>query len=260
MIKKGDKVIVKVGTSTLTYDTGMLNILKIENLCKVIADFQNRGIKVILVSSGAVSAGKSKVKFLGGESDVAIKQAAAAVGQSELMNIYSRNLSLYGHTVAQILLTKDAIDNSERYEQAKNTFELLLDNGVIPIVNENDSVSCEGIKFGGNDILSAYVAVITKADLLINLTDVDGLFDKDPRTNKDAKLIEKVTNLNDVLNLAQGAGTERGTGGMRAKILAAKLAGDAGVPTFVANGSDVEILYSILNGEAKGTYFVPEVK
>ncbi len=260
MIKKGDKVIVKVGTSTLTYDTGMLNISKIENLCKVIADLHNRGIKVILVSSGAVSAGKSKVKFLGGENDVSLKQAAAAVGQSELMNIYSRNLSLYGHTVAQILLTKDAFDNKDRYDQAKNTFNVLLDNGVIPVVNENDSVSCEGIKFGGNDILSAYVAVIVSADLLINLTDVDGLFDKDPRSNLDAKLIEKVTNLSEVENVAKGAGTLRGTGGMQAKIMSAKLCGEAKIPMFIANGQDPAILYDIVNGEAKGTYFVPEEK
>ena len=256
MLKKGDKVIVKVGTSTLTYDTGMLNISKIEKLCKVLADIHNRGIKVILVSSGAVSAGKSKVNF-GNDNTIELKQAAAAVGQSELMNMYSRNFTPYGHTVAQILLTKDAIDNKERFDHAKKTFELLLDNGVIPVVNENDSVSCEGIKFGGNDILSAYVAIITKADLVINLTDVDGLFDSDPRKYQNAKLITTVSNYNEVEKLCSGAGTKRGTGGMQAKLISARMAGEAGVPTFVANGENPEILYDIINGNAKGTYFVP---
>jgi glutamate 5-kinase len=193
----------------------------------------------------------------GSENSIELKQAAAAVGQSELMNIYSRNFTPYGHTVAQILLTKDAIDNSERFEHAKKTFELLLDNGVIPVVNENDSVSCEGIKFGGNDILSAYVAIITKADLLINLTDVDGLFDSDPRSNPNAKLITNVTNFSDVENLGSGAGTLRGTGGMQAKLISAKMASEAGVPTFVANGLNPEILYDIIDGKAKGTYFAP---
>ena len=254
MIKKGDKIIIKVGTSTLTYDTGMLNLLKIESLCKVLADLQNRGIKIILVSSGAVSAGKSKIKF-GNDDCIEVKQAAASIGQSELMNIYGRNFSLYGHTVAQILLTKDAIDNAERFEHAKKTFELLLNNGVIPIVNENDSVSCEGIKFGGNDILSAYVAIITKADLVINLTDVDGLFDSDPRTNPDAKLIKEVTDFSEVEKLGSGAGTKRGTGGMQAKLISARMASEAGVPTFVANGENLNILYDIIKGEAKGTYF-----
>ena len=234
-----------------------MNILKIESLCKVIADLHNRGIKVILVSSGAVSAGKSKINFEGSDS-IEVKQAAAAIGQSELMNIYSRNFSLYGHTVAQILLTKDAIDNVERFEHAKKTFELLLDNGVIPIVNENDSVSCEGIKFGGNDVLSAYVAIITKADLVINLTDVDGLFDSDPRLNANAKLIKTVEDYNEVEKLCSGAGTKRGTGGMQAKLISARMAGEAGVPTFVANGENPSVLYDIVKGEAKGTYFVPK--
>lgn len=258
MVKKGDKVIVKVGTSTLTYDTGMLNIMKIESLCKVLADLHNRGIKVILVSSGAVSAGKSKVKFLGDTSDISLKQAAAAVGQSELMNIYSRNFMLYGHTVAQILLTKDAIDNKERYAHAENTFRLLLENGVIPVVNENDSVSCEGLKFGGNDILSAYVTLITKADLLINLTDVDGFYDKDPRIDKSAKLIEKVTDINAVKKSAFGSGTDRGTGGMQAKLMAAEMVGNIGVPMFIASGEDPNIIYDIIKGDAKGTLFVPQ--
>lgn len=254
MIKKGDKIIVKVGTSTLTYDTGMLNISKIEQLCKVLADVKNRGIKIILVSSGAVAAGKSKVSFEG-EDGIAVKQAAASIGQSELMNMYSRNFSPYGHTVAQILLTKDVVENQERFNHAKNTFNLLLDNGVIPIVNENDSVSLEGIKFGGNDILSAYVAMITKADLIVNLTDVDGLFDSDPRLNPSAKLISNVYNYQEVESLCTGAGTKRGTGGMQAKLISAKLAGSVGTPTFVASGSNPAILYDIINGTATGTYF-----
>ena len=258
MIKKNDIVIVKVGSSTLTYDTGMLNIIKIESLCKILSDIQNRGVKVILVSSGAISAGRSKVKFFGDKNDVALKQAAAAVGQSELMNIYGRNFTLYGHTVAQILLTKDAVDNSHRFEQAKNTFEMLLKHGIIPIVNENDSVSCEGIKFGGNDILSAYVARITGADLLINLTDVDGLFDCDPRSNEKAKIIPVVENLSSVENLGGDAGTDRGTGGMHAKLEAARIASEAGVPMFIANGNDPTILFDILNEEAIGTLFLPK--
>ncbi len=259
MIKNAKKIVIKVGTSTLTYDTGLLNIRKIEKLCNVICDLQNSGKKIILVSSGAISAGWSKIGLASRPTTTEERQAAAAVGQNELMNFYDRNMEKYGKVVAQILLTKDAIDNPLRRHNAESTLKLLLEHGCIPIVNENDCVSCEEIKFGGNDTLSAYVACLADADLLINLSDVDGLYDCDPRKNPDAKLIPVVEDPDSVLSMASGAGTQRGTGGMFVKITAAKIAGDKEIPMIIANGEDPAILYDILESDEHrvGTLFVP---
>jgi len=259
MLKKAKKIVIKVGTSTLTYDTGLLNIRKIEKLCNVICDLQNSGKKIILVSSGAISAGWSKIGLVSRPTTTEERQAAAAVGQNELMNFYDRNMEKYGKVVAQILLTKDAIDNPLRRHNAESTFKLLLAHGCIPIVNENDCVSCEEIKFGGNDTLSAYVACLADADLLINLSDVDGLYDSDPRKNKDAKLIRTVYDPDEVLTMASGAGTERGTGGMQVKITAAKIVLEQGIPMIIANGEDPAVLYDILESDEHkvGTLFMP---
>ena len=249
------RIVVKIGSSTLTHEEGHLNLRRIEALVKTLSDFKNEGRQVVLVSSGAVSAGVAKVGTHR-PTCTAEKQAMAAVGQSELMKLYSRFFSDYGHTVAQILLTKDVIDQPDRRAAAEDTFRTLLEMGCIPIVNENDSVSTEGINFGGNDTLSAYVALVCHADLLINLSDVDGLYDSDPRRNPAAKLIERVEGVDErVLAMAGGAGTERGTGGMATKLQAARIVLEAGIPMYILNGKDPTILYELLDGRHVGTYF-----
>ncbi len=257
MLQESRRVVVKVGTSTLTHATGALNLRRIGALVRVLSDFKNAGKEVVLVSSGAVSAGVAKVGAAR-PSTIAEKQAMAAIGQSELMRLYDQLFSMYGHTVSQILLTRDVLDNPTRRALAENTFESLLSMGCVPIVNENDPVSTDELtKFGGNDILSAYVARVCRADVLINLSDVDGLYDSDPRRNPDAKLIDRVESLSDeLLSAAGGAGTERGTGGMEAKLHAAALCTEAGIPMFIMNGQDPDILYRLLDGEHVGTYFV----
>ena len=254
-LSKFRRIVVKIGTSTLTHDEGHLNLRRIEALVKVLSDFKNAGKQVILVSSGAVSAGVARMSTRR-PINTAEKQAMAAIGQSELMKLYSRLFSDYGHTVAQILLTKDVIDQPARRAAAEDTFSTLLGLGCIPIVNENDSVSTEGLNFGGNDTLSAYVALVCHADLLINLSDIDGLYDKDPRKFADARLIPEVNAIDDtVLQMAGGAGTARGTGGMATKLLAARIVLEKGIPMFILNGQDPTVLYEILDGNRIGTYF-----
>ena len=254
--EKFKKIVVKVGTSTLTHETGMVNLRKMEILVNVLSDLQNSGKKIILVSSGAVSAGFTKIGFTSRPTLTSEKQASAAVGQCELMNMYDRLFSQYGHKIAQVLLTKDALDNPERRQNCSNTFNVLLDMNCIPIVNENDTVSSVEIEFGGNDTLSAYVATITKADLIINLSDVDGFFISDPRKNAGAELIPLVTHINEqVSSAASEAGTQRGTGGMIAKLKAAGIASGADIPMIIANGVDPRILYNISNGIFRGTLF-----
>jgi glutamate 5-kinase len=209
-----------------------------------------------MVSSGAVGAGYARLGLSDYPDTLAKKQACAAVGQSQLMKIYENFFSEYGHTVAQILMTKDVVDNPHRLELVRNTFHTLLDMKCIPIVNENDSVSSEEIQFGGNDTLSAYVGIASEADLVINLSDIDGLYDKDPRKFPDAKLIDRVEEINDeIRSYAGGAGTKRGTGGMIAKIKAASIATNMGIPMLIINGQDPFILYEILDGKHVGTYF-----
>ncbi len=255
---RAKRVVVKVGTSTLTHKTGLLNLRKVEELCKILCDLQNSGREMILVSSGAVSAGWNKMGLSHRPQNIEEKQAAAAVGQGELMNLYNRNMLPYGHTIAQILLTKDVVDNDERRHNAENVFRLLLEKRCIPIVNENDSVSSEGVKFGDNDTLSAYVADLAKAELLIILSDVDGLYDGNPQENPDAHLIPVVSDISAVKPAAAGAGTERGTGGMLAKLEAASHVSQIGIPMIVANGADPSILYRLLeNEEVPCTLFLP---
>ena len=247
---------VKVGSSTLTHASGSLNLRRIERLAKTLSDLKNAGMEVVLVSSGAVSAGIAKAGLGHRPTSLEEKQAMASIGQSELMKIYDRFFSDYGHKVGQILMTRDVVDNPIRRTAAENTFNTLLCMGCIPIVNENDAVSTdELVKFGGNDILSAHVANLCRADLLINLSDVEGLFDSDPRKNPDAKLVDRVDDIDAILDFAGGAGTDRGTGGMEAKLTAAKMVTSNGIPMFIMNGSDPEILYRLLDGEHVGTYF-----
>ena len=256
------RIVVKVGTSTLTHATGHLNLRRIQSLVKVISDMKNSGIEMVLVSSGAVSAGVAKIGYGHIPSSPEEKQAMSSIGQSELMKLYDKFFSDYGHTVGQILMTKDVLDNPVRRAAAENTFNRLLSMHCIPIVNENDAISTDELtKFGGNDILSAHVAIVCEADLLLNLSDVDGLYDSDPRTNSDAKLIERIDSLDErIYAIAGGAGTSRGTGGMIAKLNAAKLVTERGIPMFILNGHDPEILYTLLDGGHVGTYFPAEKK
>ena len=256
MFKNCRRVVIKVGSSTLTHETGHLNIRRIESLVKVLSDLKNSGKDVVLVSSGAVSAGVAKLGLAERPHSTAEKQATAAVGQTELMKIYAKFFSDYGITVGQILMTRDVFENDEGRAHVENTFESLIGLGCIPIVNENDSVSCEGLDFGGNDTLSAYVAIACKADLIINLSDINGLYDKDPRKFDDAKLIDRVEVIDDkIRSYAGGAGTKRGTGGMIAKINAADIASQNGIPMLIINGENPAILYDILDGKHVGTYF-----
>ena len=256
IIKNCKRIVIKIGTSTLTYQSGALNLRRIELLTRAVSDFKNAGHEVVMVSSGAVGAGFARLALENYPDTLAQKQACAAVGQGQLVKIYDGFFSNYGHTVAQILMTKDVVDDPHRLELARNTFFTLIKMGCVPIVNENDSVSCEGLDFGGNDTLSAYVAIACQADLIINLSDIDGLYNKDPRKYEDAVLIDRVEEINDEIRAcAGGAGTKRGTGGMIAKINAADIASRNGIPMLIINGEDPHILYDILDGKHIGTYF-----
>jgi len=250
------RIVVKIGSSTLTHDNGNLNLHRIELLARTLSDIKNSGIEVVLGSAGAVSAGIARTHLNRRPHSVEEKMALAAVGQSELMRIYERFFSSYGHTVGQILMTKDVIDNPVRREAAEGTFRTLIEMGCIPIVNENDSVSYEEIKFGGNDTLSAYVSIVCHADLLINMTDIEGFYDSDPRKNPNAKLVERIDVIDEsVYAAAGGAGSDRGTGGMYSKIKAADLVTNAGIPMMIVKGTDPAVLYSVLEGDAKGSFF-----
>ncbi|MEG1742548.1 MAG: glutamate 5-kinase [Clostridia bacterium] len=248
-------IVVKVGTSTLTHESGLLNIRKIELLVKCLADLQNSGRQIILVSSGAIGCGVAKLGFVGKSITVSEKQACAAVGQCELIDIYDRNFSIYGHKIAQILMTKDVIDNIPRRDSARGTIETLLSLDCIPIVNENDTLNSEQITFGSNDTLATSVARLANADLIINMSDIDGVFDKNPRQYDTAKLIEYIPKITDeIKKYAGGAGSKRGTGGMIVKLEAAESALSHGIPTIIVNGTDPSILYKIFDGEFVGTY------
>lgn len=256
-LNKAKRVVVKVGTSTLTYESGSLNIRTIEKLVKVLSDLKNSGKEVVLVTSGAVGVGMGKAGYSKKPDELAKKQALAAIGQCELMNFYDELFSRYGHTIAQILLTKDVIDDKVRYENAKNTFENLFELSALPVVNENDSISTEQLEFGDNDTLSAYVAKLTGADLLIILSDIDGLYDKDPKKYDDAKIIHTVVEIDEKIEACAGVATSnRGTGGMITKITAAKISTKAGTDMIIANGKDPYILYDIFDGKKMGTTFV----
>lgn len=255
------RIVIKVGTSTLTHSTGLLNIKSLENLVKQISDIHNRGIEVVLVTSGAIGAGAGKLGLKEKPKTIPEKQAAAAVGQGVLMHAYEKLFSEYGKTVGQILLTKEDINKRSRYLNARNTFFALFKHGSIPIVNENDAIVVDEIKFGDNDTLSAMVAVLTKADLLIILSDIDGLYDSNPCTNPDAKLISHVKSITkEIEDSAGDAGSKLGTGGMITKIMAAKIAVSGGTHMIIADGSEKDILYSILEGKECGTLFEAEIK
>lgn len=259
---KRDRIVVKVGTSTLTNELGNSNLRTMDRLAMVLSDIQNMGHEVILVSSGAIAVGANKMHLPEKPRTMRMKQAAAAVGQCANMFLYDKFFGDYDKTVAQILLNADDIRQEEKKENLSNTFGALLEQGVIPIVNENDSVSYTEIEseerlFSDNDVLSAVVAVLCSADKLIILSDIDGFFDRDPRLHKDARLIEKIYEIDDsVYELAGGAGSRRGTGGMRTKLQAADIATAQGIDVVVTNGKRPEALYDIVRGVSVGTLFV----
>lgn len=251
------RIVVKVGTSTLTHATGRLNIRRVEALCKVLSDLKNAGHEIILVSSGAIGMGVGKLMLTSRPTDMPTKQAAAAVGQCELMYVYDKLFSEYHHTVAQILLTGSDVENPQRHDNFRNTMFRLLKLGALPIVNENDTVVTDEIAVGDNDTLGAMVAVSVAADLLVLLSDIDGLYTADPHKHPDARLIDRVETITpEIAALAGGKGSALGTGGMATKLSAAKLATEAGTDMIIANGQHPELLYEIADGNAVGTRFV----
>ena len=250
------RIVVKVGTSTLAYPTGHLNIRHMESLCKVLSDVANAGNEVILVSSGAIGMGMGKLSLSQRPTDTPTKQAAAAVGQCELMYTYDKQFSEYNRTVAQILVTGDVVNRPEHLQNFRATVNRLLELGVIPIINENDSVSTAEFGIGDNDTLAAIVSQTVEANLLVLLSDIDGLYTADPHKDPNARLISVVEELTDeILALGGGAGSSLGTGGMQTKLHAAELCKEAGCDMCIVNGADPEILYDIMDGKSVGTLF-----
>ena len=255
------RIVIKIGTSTLTHASGNLNIHRVEQLCKIISDITNAGHQVILVSSGAIGMGVGKLGLKERPKDIPGKQAAAAVGQCELMYFYDKLFSEYNHTVAQILITDADFKDEKRYNNFTNTVTRLIEMGCIPVLNENDTVSTEEIALGDNDTLAGIAAVAVGAHLLVLLTDVDGLYNADPNKNKKAKLISVVDKIDShIEELASGATTRLGTGGMTTKINAAKIVTDYGCDMIIANGSFPTYLYDIVNGKSVGTRFIGKMR
>lgn len=256
-MKPVKRIVVKVGTSTLTYETGKTNIRRMIKLCSVLADLHNAGLDVVLVTSGAIGVGVGKLGLGEKPQDIPGRQAAACVGQTELMFMYDKFFSEYGQKIGQLLVTKSDFEQPERRDNLSNAFQKLFEYGAIPVVNENDSVATEEIVYGDNDSLSAIVAVLTDADLLVILTDIDGLFDANPHEDPDARLIPVVETITpEIEALCGGAGTSRGTGGMLTKVHAAKTATAAGIPVVVMNGSAPQDLYRVIDGHQTGTLFL----
>ena len=250
------KIVIKIGTSTLTYQNGCVNIRRIEALCKTVSDLMNSGHNIILVSSGAIGMGVGKLNLASRPKDIAGKQAAAAVGQCELMYIYDKEFGAHNRTVAQILLTAPDLKCEDRHKKFEATVKKLLEYGVLPIINENDTIATEEIEFGDNDTLAALVAEGVSADLLILLSDIDGLYTGDPHKDDTATLISEVTEITpEIEALGGGAGSGLGTGGMMTKIRAAKIATESGCDMIIANGAYPELLYKIADGESVGTKF-----
>ena len=260
-LKSSRRIVIKVGTSTLTHENGKMNLIRMDRLALTIAELMNDNKEVILVTSGAIGVGMGKFNLRKRPEVMGLKQALAAIGQCELMNIYSRLFAAYNHTVAQVLLTRSDLDDDMKKSNVMNTFNSLMELGVVPIVNENDTVSIDEIEhlntFGDNDTLSAVVAKLVSADLLVILSDVDGLFDKNPGKNEECRLISIVEDIDEtVLGYADGKGTSRGTGGMITKLGAARIVTEAGINMVIANGKDPTIILDILKGEDIGTLFV----
>lgn len=259
-ISEKKRVVVKLGSSTLTHKTGRLNLRRVHSLIRILADLHNSGKEIILVSSGAIALGCGKLRLLERPKDTPTKQAAAAVGQCELMDMYDQQFANYGITVAQILLTKTILENG-RIQNVKNCFQRLMDMNVIPVFNENDTVAIDELELeiGENDSLSALVASLVEADLLLILSDIDGLYSGDPRSCEDARLIPVVEQIDEhIESIAGGAGSALGTGGMATKIHAAKIATAAGIDMVILNGSQPELLYDLFDDKPVGTRFLAQ--
>lgn len=250
------RIVVKVGTSTVTHDTGKFNLKRLDQLARVLSDLHNEGKEIILVSSGAIGVAVGKLGLSEKPESIPVRQALAAVGQCELMYLYDKLFSDYNNMVAQILVTRDDVTIPRRRRNMQNTFYALLDMGIIPVVNENDTVSLEEIGIGDNDTLSAIVADLIDADLLVLFSDIDGLYNADPHTCADAKLLPMIFDIDKVRHLAGGVASNRGTGGMVTKLSAAEMATEAGIHMVIANGNDMTALYRLLNGQPVGTLFV----
>lgn len=257
-----NRIVVKVGTSTLTNEAGKTNLRAFDRLACTLADVQNMGYEVILVSSGAIAVGTGKLNLKTRPDTMRLKQATAAVGQCRIMFLYDKFFNDYDKTIGQVLLNAEDIEQEEKKDNLINTFNALLEMGVIPVVNENDSVSYTEIEsedrlFSDNDMLSAVVAVLCRANKLVIFSDIDGFYDSDPRLHPNAKLIERIEEIDDsVYRLAGGAGSRRGTGGMKTKLQAATLATMQGIDTIITNGKNPASLYDILKGKSVGTLFV----
>lgn len=256
-----NRIVVKVGTSTLTNDLGKSDLRSFDRIACALSDIQNMGHEVILVTSGAIAVGANKLQMKTRPTSMRLKQAAAAVGQCSIMYLYDKFFNDYDKSIAQILLNAEDMEMEEKKENLTNTFDALLEMGVIPVVNENDSVSYTEIEsedrlFGDNDMLSAVVAILCRAKKLVILSDIDGFYDSDPRLYPNAKLIERIEAIDEgVLALAGGAGSRRGTGGMKTKLQAARLATAQGVDTIITNGKNPAALYDIIKGKSVGTLF-----
>lgn len=251
------KIVVKVGTSSLSYSNGRLNFQRIGQLAHELSSIRSKDVEVILVSSGAIGVGAGRLGMIEKPADLAKKQALAAIGQAELIKIYQKFFEEYNQTVAQVLLTKDVITNPDRHQKAKNTLLKLLSMGIIPIINENDTISTDEIEYGDNDTLSADVATLVEADLLILLSDIDGLYSADPKKETSAEIIRSVGKITpDLIQLASGAGTSFGTGGMATKLNAARICVEAEIDTIITNGNEPSVIHKILMGEEIGTHFV----
>jgi glutamate 5-kinase len=257
-IKECRSVVVKIGTTSLTYENGKINIRQMDKLARVISDIRNRGIDVVLVSSGAIAVGTDRLGLPRRPRDTIGKQAASAVGQATLMQMYEKLFEEYNQKVAQILLTKPVFDADSKKNNARNTISRLLELGVIPIVNENDTVATDELNdFSDNDTLSSYVAELIKTDLLIILSDIKGMYTADPNKNADAKIISVVPEVNDeVFSLAGGSASSLGTGGMVTKVKAADFLTRKGINMIIASGEDPAVLFDILDGEPVGTLFM----
>jgi len=257
-LKATRRLVIKIGTSSITHESGKLNLMVMETLAREMADLHNRGIEVLLISSGAVGAGVGTLDYREPVQTLPVKQALAAVGQGTLMHMYEKFFSEYSKKVAQVLLTRDVFDDRLRYLNGRNTLLSLLNLGVIPIINENDTVAVEELRFGDNDTLSSMVACIVNADLLIILSDIDGLYDADPRNNAHARLLCEVGEVTeDMETNSRSKGSALSTGGMYTKLMAARMAMSSGIPMVIANSREKDIIRKIVNGEKKGTMFIP---
>jgi glutamate 5-kinase len=258
-LKDKKRIVVKVGTSLLAYDNGMINLQRMEKLVRVLADLHNRGKEIILVSSGAIAAGMGMIGMKEKPDNLVQKQALAAIGQAGLIRLYQKFFDEYNKTVAQVLLTRDGIENSLRRKNARNTLQQLINMGIIPVVNENDTVITDEIEFGDNDFLSASVATLIHAGLLLILTNTDGVFTSDPHLNSSAQKVPKVLNASDDLKDVDVNGSSKlGRGGMASKIAAAELCREHNVDVVISDGNDPSSIQDVLEGKDLGTFFVSE--